>query len=216
MAEPVFSETTERLYERLPDAYKSEDANIDYPFKRWLSGVGDVLGDVDTLITRFDYTPPEDGTPSDTSDLVDPDTADEAWLPWLAQLVGVKLNAYDTLATHRMRIGSALSGIKAGTKTAVAEAAKRVLTGTKTVYVYDHSTTAGIAAGGQWDVLVLTVQGETISDPLVEIIKAGAKPAGIKLWHMYFGAQWGTLEVSRPTWTDWETVTWQQLEETGL
>lgn len=215
MPEPIFDETTERLYKRLPEVYRTYDIKQGWQFKKWLSGICNSQNEVDSLITRFSYTPPEDGVPTDTSDLVDPATADAAWLPWLAQLVGVVLAPADTEAERREHIGSALSGIKAGTKAAMAEAAKKVLTGTKSVAVYDHSNLTGLGVGDQWEVLVRTIQAETLSNPVDAIIAVGAKPAGVKLYHQYYGASWQTIETTYPTWAGWEGKTWQQIEETG-
>lgn len=217
MAEPIFDAITERLYENLPEFYRTYDARQNWQLKKWLSGIGSVLNQVETLVERFDYTPPEEGEKNDTSELVDPMKADAAWLPWLAQLVGTQLDPTDSEARNRTRIKSALSGVRAGTKAAMIEAAKKVLTGSQTIWIYDHSTPLGIGTGGEWDVLILTVQNETLSSPVDAIIEAGAKPAGVQLHHQYYGASWDDLETQRPTWADWEAApTWQKLEETGL
>ena len=52
---------------------------------RFISGVGNELGKIYDLVTRFDFE--NNGT---TSDLVDPVTADDAFIPWLAVLAGVR------------------------------------------------------------------------------------------------------------------------------
>lgn len=215
--EPVFDTTTERIYSRLPIAYQKEDAKLGWPLKKWLSGACSVMNDVEDLYDRFDYTPPEDGgSKSDTSDLVDPARTNTAWLPWLAQLVGVNLQPGDSIQLQRDKIAARKAGIKIGTINSIVEVVKTVLTGTKSVYVYNHSDDTGIGAGSEWDVLILTVQTETLSDPIAAVIEAGVKPAGVKLWHAYYGAPWDDIESMVPTWEDWEQRTWQKLEETGL
>lgn len=166
MSEPIFSDATERLYAGLPEAYPAADADLDWVLKRWLSGVVDQLGAIETLINRFAYTTPDaGGSPTSTSDLVDPATADTAWLPWLAQLVGMRLAVSGLgVPAQRLAIASALQGNKPGTKAAIAEAAQKCLTGTKRVRVFDHSTAigVGIGTGTMWDVLIVTRASETL------------------------------------------------------
>lgn len=87
---PDVSATTERLYGSLPAFYRDADEPLDWPLLRYLSLLGDQLGDLEELVDRIDFVRAEDvGSAGDTSDLVDPATADAAWLPWLAQLVGI-------------------------------------------------------------------------------------------------------------------------------
>jgi hypothetical protein len=45
----------------------------------------------------------------------------------------------------------------------------------------------------------------------------------VQLWSRTYNATWATIESTRPTWgsgatagTQWDTNTWQQIEETGL
>lgn len=216
MTEPVFGDTTERLYARLPDIYRREDANQSWQFKKYLSGAVDQASDIDTLIERFSFTPPEDGVADDTSDLVDPATADQEWLPWLAQLVGVKLVPSDTVAQWRTRIASTLTSAQPGTVAAMAEAARKVLTGNQTVSIYPFSNGSGVGAGNQWEMLIVTVADETLSDPIAAVVGAGQKPAGVKLYHTTYGASWSTIQTEFPTWADWNGKTWQEIQEAGM
>lgn len=168
MPEPIYSEATETFYERLPEHYRNADAGLNWVFKKWLSGVLEEYADVDDLITRFQYTTLDSGgIPGDTSDLTDPATADAAWLPWLAQLVGINLDVTLPVADQRTVISQALLGIKAGTKAAMAQAASRHLVGSKFVRVYDHSSSlSAIGQGGEWDMLVVTLDSETLENTL--------------------------------------------------
>ena len=216
MSEPIFSTATENFYNRLPSVYRFEDARRDWVFKRWLSGVLDSQGEIETLISRFKYVPPEDGPDVQDlhSDLVDPTTADAAWLPWLAQLVGVNYDYILDEPSRRTAIANAIGGVQAGTKAAIIQAAQTVLTGSKTVYVYPFSNNVGgIGAGTQWEVLVMTIAAETASDPVTAIINLGAKPAGVKLYHVTYGADWDTIESTFPTWDDWDSTTWADMEQ---
>ena len=103
MARPTgLHATVEDYYDRLPGFYREFDAqqtNADgseeeyYPLLRFISGVGNELGKIYDLVTRFDFE--NNGT---TSDLVDPVTADDAFIPWLAVLAGVRNAGTETIA----------------------------------------------------------------------------------------------------------------------
>lgn len=208
----------DRLYDRLPDHYRTADSTADFPLYRWLAGICRIQNDVEVLQERVDYVAPSDGgTPGDTSDLTDPTTADVSWLSWLAQLVGVRLTSNLSEEEMREAVQFASSGWRAGSKASVADAAKSELTGTRYARVYDHSITEP-GDGGEWDVLIVTRASETPDPELVlaAVERRGAKPAGVILHHRAYEASWGTLEAERPTWAQWNGVTWQQIEETGL
>jgi hypothetical protein len=155
----------------------------------------------------------------ETSELVTPETAEDTWLPWLAQLVGVTLNPALTRAAKVDAIRFASAGWQGGTKAAVAAAARSVLTGTKYVQVFDHSTSAGVGTGGEWDVLLITRGSET-PDPtavLTAVVTQKAKPAGVTLWHLSYAATWAQIESVYPTWAAWAAAgSWQRVEEAGL
>jgi hypothetical protein len=214
MTEPIYSETTERLWEeQIPGVYRFEDARNDWTMKKYVGSFGDVLSEVDVLVDRIKYVPPEDDPgPTDLySDLVDPWQADAEWLPWLAQLVGVKFRAGLAVSDQRTQIATAIGGVRAGTPQAIAQVVQTILTGTKTVYIYPRSNLGGIDAGSQWEVLILTLSEETTADVVATVIAAGAKPAGIKLYHDNYGASWNTQEAAYTTWTAWEKP-WQDIE----
>jgi hypothetical protein len=155
----------------------------------------------------------------ETSELVTPETADDEWLPWLAQLVGVDLNPALTREAKVDAIRFASAGWQGGTKAAVAAAAKSVLTGTRYVQVFDHSTEAGVGTGGEWDVLLVTRQTETpdVGAVLDAVVAQKAKPAGVVLHHLAYNATWADVEAAYPTWADWVAAgSWARLEEAGL
>lgn len=168
-AEPDYTPTTNMFYHRMPEHYRTADGELEWPLKNWLSGILDQYDDLNTLIDRFKYiTPDSGGAPNDTSDLTDPMTADAEWLPWLAQHVGVRLDPSTTLEAQRQIISDVLLGTKAGTKGAIAQAASRHLVGNKFVQVYDHTNTLGaVGQGDQWDMLVVTLDSETLTNLLM-------------------------------------------------
>lgn len=168
MPEPIYDDAVELYYERLPEHYRNADVEQTWTLKKWLSGILGEYADVDALITRFQYiTPDSGGLPGDTSDLVDPDTADASWLPWLAQLVGINLDTSLSVTEQRQVISQAILGIKAGTKEAMALAAQRHLAGSKFVILYDHTASLSAVGGGtEWEMLVVTLDSETLENSL--------------------------------------------------
>ena len=151
-----------------------------------------------------------------TSDLVDPYAADKEWLPWLAMMLGATLDQSLPEAAQRNNLRDSTSGLRAGTKQALVTAAQPYLGGTKSVMVFDHSTDAvgGVGTGGEWDVLIVTRADETPSGIDIPALLAPAKPAGVKLWHRVYTADWATILTKYPTWADWGT--WASIETAGL
>lgn len=222
---PAVSAATQRLYDRLPEHLRRADAKQqigDLPLLRYLSLVGDQAGAIDTLVDRFSFTPvDEGGAPEDArSDLVDPDNADLAWLPWLAQLVGARLFGLTDETAKRDAIRYASNGWRAGTRAAVADAARSELTGTRGVRVYDHATSiATLGDDTQWDVLIITRPDETpdFADVLQAIVDKHAKPAGVVLYWEAYEATWDLIETDAPTWSDIEALgSWFNIEGVGI
>jgi len=241
--EPNYSVTTERIYDKLPDVYRETDALNDYQFKKYISSICDVLGDVDLLIERLRYrsqielemrkryaqrnttyvqadrvaNAPVLGS---TSDLVDPRSADRSWLPWLGQLVGVYIdpNAQDFDA--RDAIYYASSGFRAGSKNALEKAARSVLTGSRYAVALPHTKVVDgqLIPGTVWDVTILTRADESPSSFIVlqSVNKQTLKPAGVQLYHRVYTASWDALEAALPYWSDWNTTTWDQIELAGI
>lgn len=89
MTRPVVRPFTEEVYERLPAVYRDADPGTDWTLLRLLSLA---LDQVAPVAERADAMTPDEGLPA----LVDPAAADAAWLPWLAQLVGLSAGDADT------------------------------------------------------------------------------------------------------------------------
>lgn len=215
----TYTDLTEDLYAELPEAYREADAAEGEVLKKWLSSVTDQVGAVADLLDRIDWIRANDGgDPTDTSHLADPAAADDAWLPWLAQVVGVRLAPGLTAADQRTVLATPETGYKPGSKDAIAAPVKVLLTGEKFVRVYHHSNSAGgIGAGTAWDMLIVTKTEETPGgvDPVAEVIRAGSKPAGVKLWHRTYTSSWTTVETNFSTWNAWEGKTWADIESSG-
>lgn len=211
---------TLRWFAGLPDFVEAADQATGWQMLRYLSLLGDQADAMEQLYERVDFTPlDEGGLPGDTSDLVDPDAADPGWLEWLAQTVGAHVSGLAE-ADRRAVIGSAAAGWQAGSKASVAAAAQTVLTGSKSVAIYNHTTdSSGFGAGTQWDVLLVTRTDETpvsSADLIAAVVALGAKPAGVTLWHTSYTATWAGIEAAHPTWAGRDGLTWTELEQTGL
>lgn len=237
----VMSLLADRLYARLPEVYRNMDAtDRTWTFKRYLAGLLSPAADIDDLITAINgdrpVGPPAPepwGLPSDeltiwrenrrtrASALGDPNQANAAWLPWLAQIVGARLDPGMSEEEKRDTIRYATSGWRAGTRSAIVDAAKSALTGTRYARVLPHTkvnVSDDLEAGTPWDITIITRTSET-PDPgvvLGAVLRKGVKPAGAVLWHKSYNASWATLQADRPTWADWNGKTWTEIEETGL
>lgn len=211
MAQPL----TERLYNRLPHAWRDADTNGE--LLAWMSLIFDQLDDVAKIADAISYFPLDDGgEPGDSSALVDATKAGSLvdarkHLAWLAQLLGVNLNQADSITEQMDAVRYATNGWRAGTKGALADAARGALTGSKYVLIEDHY------AGDFWAINVRTRASETPDSTAVinTILAKGAKPAGFVLLNVPFSTSWDTLEAERPHWDDWDGSTWVEIEETG-
>lgn len=222
-ATPQFGVTTMRLYERLPEYIRLADARqtmpngLSHPLLRFISSVVDTASEVERTIQRLDYDLDGGNT---TSDLVDPRTADARWLPWLGQLVGARITPNLSEAEARDAVLYASAGFRAGTKQAVADAAKTELTGAKAARVYDHSTdtAGGLGTATQWDVLIVTRPSETpsIAAVIAAVERRNAKPAGVVLHYATYEASWAAIHANLPTWGHWRGKTWRTIQEVGI
>lgn len=237
---PYMTLLVDRLYHRLPEVYRTFDAGaLTYVLKRYLAAalnLGGVIDDTVTAIAGENPVGPAvpepwslDGEQLDQwraarrfrpSALADPDQADPLWLPWLAQLVGARLDPAASLSERRDTIKYATSGWRAGTRQAIADAAKTALTGTKYAKVIPHSVPAvggGVTDGTIWDVTIVTQDAET-PDPaavLAAVLRKGVKPAGVVLYVSGYSSSWDLIEKYYPMFDDIELADWDTIEQIG-
>lgn len=234
MPEPEYGVTTESMYERFPDIYRIEDAKANWVLKRFLSGMGMVMSDIEMLLKRIDYVDPSErgGHDNDeedlvvngvtyglTSDLVDSRTADYAWLPWIAQVLGVTLDQKATEQDQRDLLSTPSASFSVGTKQSIKATVQAGLTGTKYCEVYDHTVSLGsIGAGTVWDMFIAVKTSEIPAgfDPVAAVIAANQKPAGVILRSGNFETAWSVIQSQYPTWAEWNNATWQEIESAGL
>jgi hypothetical protein len=237
---PQMSVLADRLYSRLPEVYRTMDArDSTWPLKRYIAGMLTVAGQLDDTTEAIDGERPvgpaqpepwalhpdeldawRAARRSRPSALGDPQQAEAAWLPWLAQLVGAVLDPAATEAERRDTIQYATSGWRGGTRSAIADAARSALTGTKFVRVLVHTKVVGSAPadGTPWEITIVTRTSET-PDPdavLGAVLRKGVKPAGAVLYHYPFAVSWAQRAAAYPTWASRLGVSWTQLQEAGL
>lgn len=108
--------------------------------------------------------------------ILDLDRCPEAWLPWLAQFVGVVIPAGLPGDQHRAWI-QGTDGFRRGTRTAMEAAAAATLTASKTVTFRERWPTP-------YSLQVVTYQAETPDPALTERALVAQKPAGLVLDYM--------------------------------
>ena len=200
----------------LPEFMQTDDRAAGFPLLKFMRLIGDQGDGFASTYRRIDFTPvDEGGTPGDASDLVDPDTADPAWLPYSATLVGARLGSGLTVAQQRDAIRYSPAGFRAGQKSAVADAAQSVLTNTRYARVVPNRTESG--PGTQWDLLIVTRLTETPDIPavLAAVIAQRVKPAGVILHHLAYSATVGQVMTAHTTVGAYAGQTIGQVMETG-
>lgn len=171
MPRPIVSQVAEDIYAAL-GPWSRRDAEIGETTDNWR-----VLEIAEAIGGRLQ--PIEDIT-RDSDDYVgwgiimDPDFAPEEWLPWLAQLGGVRVKEGLALPEQRVRL-KALANAWRGSPSSIVGAAQQFLTGTKTVYLVERHGSAN-------RLTVTTLTAETPDPVSVDrAIRTEQKPAGIIL-----------------------------------
>jgi hypothetical protein len=111
---------------RLPLAFQDADAASGQPLQRWLGLLWDQVGPAVDMIDEFTGT---------VSRLMDPATADDAWLSWLGQFVGLQLPASMPAPAKRAAILAAASSLEICSVPYIVAVAKRYLKPGATVRV---------------------------------------------------------------------------------
>lgn len=107
------------------------------------------------------------------SSIMDVDRAPSAWLPWMAQLGGIRLEPGLSDVNQRARIKST-DGFRRGSPGAIVGAAQQYLTGTKTVYLVERH-------GSAYRLTVAVKASEVADIAAVQRAVTAQKPAGIVL-----------------------------------
>lgn len=189
MSAPALSATGQRLYDELEPLARDSDAGLSYPLARFCDALALLLDEVADLSRDGD-----DEAPGWTS-IFDPDGAPAAWLPWMAQLVGVQFSPSLPEADRRARI-KATDGFKRGTPAALVAAAQATLTGTKKVYLTERH-------GSAYRLTVATLASETLDPSATLAALMEQKPAGLVLTHaVVTGGTYGDLASTHTDYAD--------------
>lgn len=201
MTRPEVGSYAEALYEQLaPLAYADEEN--DWALLLLCEAIGRLFQPVEDLVR-------DQGDDPGWSQLVDIDRCPDAFLPWLAQLVGVQIDVGTSADVQRERIRST-DGFRRGTLAAFKAAPLPHLTGSRRVFVEER-------AGSAYRILVTTRADETPDPAAVESALLEQKPAGIVLdYSTVSGEVWDEV-TGGLTWDDVDPgVTWDDLDTTSI
>jgi hypothetical protein len=163
---PVVSQEAEDLYAALGPWSKADTDNAFWYLLDLCEAVAGRLTAIEAVI-RDDPNTDDPGW----SIVMDVDRAPPAWLAWLAQFGGVRLDPALDDAAQRVRIKST-DGFKRGTPSAIAAAAQQYLIGTKSVFITERT-------GSAYRFTVATLVAETPNLANVSAALLKAKPAGL-------------------------------------
>src|SRR4051812_14635550 len=141
-----------RLYVALAPL-AARDVDYSWSLLIYINAIGEMFQLVEDLVRD---TPEGPGW----SSLLDLDRCPDAALPWLAQLVGVRLLPNSTPDEQRARIAST-DGFKRGTRDALIGAAQATLTGDKTVIFRERDHDNADTPNYAYYLTVLTYANET-------------------------------------------------------
>jgi len=154
------------------EPYAEPDAATGWALRSLVEALTKMYTDVDELVRDS-----ADGLNPGWSAAFDANRVPAEGLAWLGQLVGVPLLRGDTLATSRIRVAGAETGIRRGSLTTMIIVAKRLLTGNKTVFVSERTSNA-------WTFQISTRTSETPSSAAVLAALTAQKPAGLIMTYL--------------------------------
>lgn len=184
--EPVHSPVGARLRERT-QPLALDDERYGYAHAWLCEALSRILLQVQEVFDPEDPIPP-------IAPLLDPALCPDWALPWLAQLVGVRLPVGISSADARALIGD-VAGFRRGTTAAIEAGLANTLTGNKAVYFRERDQ------GDAYALEVVTLVGET-PDPAATLAALIAqKPGGILLrYRTVAGQDWQAVTESGRTW----------------
>lgn len=165
---PVLNSIAARIYEELTPITYGDAAN-GYALAHFVEAWTRPMLTIEEIVRDTDAGP-------GWSTVMNPSTAPEVFLNWLAQFVGVKIIPGESVVSTRARI-TAMDGLRRGGPESMRAAIQRTLTGTKTVIFNERQ-------GGAWKLGIATFASETpnVTDTLAAIL--AQKPAGITLTYL--------------------------------
>jgi len=197
---PTLESFAENLYAGM-DPLAWLDASVGWALAQFCAALGVMFQPVEDVARD---TPDGPGG----SAVVDLDRCPDAWLPWLAQFVGVTVIPGSSPADMRARITST-DGFHRGTPAAIRAAAQATLTGTQTVTFRERDSNS---ADPPYTLEVVTLTDETPDPAATRAAIIAQKPAGIVLnFRTVAGQDWQAVQAK--TWRTARTTyaTWRKL-----
>jgi hypothetical protein len=181
------TEIGQDLYDRLGP---HQESDLDMPGQPLLALSDACIG---TLQPMEDVIRDEDEGPG-WSKILDPDRAPAEWLDWLSQFGGGRIPAGASEQEKRDHIKEA-PAFRRGGPQSIVDAIKRVLTGTKTVYMKERD-------GGAYRLTIATKVSETPSEAVALNAILTQKPGGIVLTYFTVtGGDYGVLFAAHATYS---------------
>ena len=200
MPEPTHTPLGARLRERT-QPLAPDDERYGYAHAHLCEAIGRMLAQ---LAQVFD---PEGDVPP-FAPLLDPALCPDWALPWLAQLVGVRIPSGATPEQARTLVAD-VAGFKRGTPAAMEAAAAALLTGTKTVWFRERD-------GSAYQLEVVTLTAETPDASRVAAALLALKPGGIVMRYRVVDSwDWQQVLLTHATWNAVKATysSWRKLVE---
>lgn len=189
-----------RLYSELPDLYRQAD--LDRQLWHFVKGATVGADDVRAVSGRI-----AGGA------LTDPALVPDAWVGWLAQMLGVP--AAGTPAQVRQLVAAHDQAPAPGTHAALAALTRSMLTGTQRADVYPSSSQP-------W-VIMVRVRSDELgnfgADPALlaaALMATGQVPAGFAVQVTTAQQTWAQMDTATPTWAAAEGQDWGRVDSRGL
>ena len=199
----VQNAVTDRWYDLIPPVYRDADSNDlttshGWPLYGYMDAAASALVTPTVIANRI-----ADG------DLTDPSLADDAWIPWLAQTVGV----FGTgVAEQRARLANAVNDPPLGSRQYLTVLIQGFLTGTQFCEV---------TAQEPWGIGVRVRATEVLaiggtSALAAAVYATGRVPSGFVLNVITDEETWTQVMAVLPTWSPGEGKTWAKVQSMGL
>ena len=193
----------DRWYDSLPAVYRDADGedtstSAGWPLYGYLDAVASPLRGPSATADRIA-----------AGDLTDPNTADDAWIPWLAQAVGVTGTG---VAAQRAALVGLLTSPALGSREYLAAVTRTFLTGSRDVTVTPLS-------GWGIQIRVLAADLDLVGDLAgltAALYATGQVPTGYQISCTADDVTWAQVDAALPTWAPGEGVTWGRIASMGL
>lgn len=195
---------TDRWYDMIPEMYRIADdddtsTSLGWPLYGYMDAACSTLVEPTFIANRIA-----------AGQLTDPALADDEWIPWLAQAIGV----YGTgVAEQRARLANVVSQSALGSLGYMTVMVQEFLTGTKYAVV-TPAPPWGIEIRVRVDELSLV--GDTVGGLAAALYATGRVPAGFLLTIVTDQETWAQLAVAMPTWAPGQGQQWKRIDSMGL